>query len=146
MPPLQWRDRCGSSNKRPPGKRYSGEFVFHLSLPVDKFAQCLEFYRSAFDAEIVEIAPGVANVFVFGAQITFHDRPTSSGTYANRDDMHFGSIVMADEWHRIRDRLVGRGYALIKSVAHADAPGGRAKLLLKDPGGSLVEINSEPPK
>ena len=117
--------------------------LFHLSLPVDAFDDCLDFYVSAFDAEVADLGPGVANVIVFGAQVTLHDRAGSSLTKAAQQDMHFGAVVPVEDWSRIRDRLVARGRPLLKCVTAADAPNGRAKLLVADPSGNLVEINSD---
>lgn len=116
--------------------------MFHLSLPVDKFEECLLFYQSAFDAEVVVLAPGVANVFVFGAQVTLHDQADSSLNLAARQTMHFGAVVPAEEWARIRGRLVDRGRTLSRCVEAADTPDGRAKLLVSDPSGNLIEVNS----
>lgn len=117
--------------------------MFHLSLPIDKFEDCISFYKSAFDAEVVKLGPGVANVFVFGAQVTFHDRTGSSLTQAAREEMHFGAVVPVEEWVRIRERLTDRGTPLLRCVEPAGASGERAKLLVADPSGNLIEINSD---
>ena len=118
--------------------------MFHLSLAVERFEACLFFYRSAFDARVVAIAPGVANVFVFGAQVTLHDRAASPLTPDARREMHFGAVVPVEDWLRIRDRLATGKHDLLRCIAPADAPDGRGKLLLSDPSGNLVEINAEP--
>lgn len=117
--------------------------VFHLSLPVEHFEACLLFYRDGFDAEVVEIAPGAANVFIFGAQVTLHDRTASPLTPEARREMHFGAVVPVAEWLRLRDRLASRGQTIMRCVEPAQASNGRGKLLLSDPSGNLVEINSE---
>lgn len=116
--------------------------MFHLSLPIDAFEECLGFYNSFFDADVVEIAPGIANVFMFGAQVTFHDRADTALTPAAREAMHFGAVVSIEEWARIRDRLVDQGSPPARCVEAADASGGRAKLVVADPSGNLIEINS----
>jgi hypothetical protein len=36
--------------------------MFHFSLPVVRYQECIAFYRSCFDAEIVELTPTAANV------------------------------------------------------------------------------------
>ncbi len=116
--------------------------MFDLSLPVERFDDCLDFYRSAFEAELVELGPGVANVMLFGAQVTLHDRTGSDVTAAARREMHWGAVVPIADWLRIRDRLVGQGRTLSRCIEAADAPGGRAKLMIADPSGNLIEINA----
>jgi catechol 2,3-dioxygenase-like lactoylglutathione lyase family enzyme len=64
--------------------------MFHLSLPVDRYQECIAFYRSCFDARIVELTPTAANIFAFGAQITLHDAPSSPLSGAARTQLHFG--------------------------------------------------------
>jgi extradiol dioxygenase family protein len=117
--------------------------LFHLSLPVERFEECLAFYRSCFGCEIVELAPGVANVFGFGAQITLHDKPASP-LAAAREELHFGPVVSRADWLRIRDRLVETGHDLLKCVEPDPYSGRRGKLLVADPSGNLVEVNSGP--
>ena len=116
--------------------------MFHLSLPVERFDECLSFYEGTFDASVVALAPGVAYVFAFGAQVTLHDRARSAMTEAARSAMHFGAIVPVEEWTRVRDRVVSRGQTLLECVEPSEGGGGRAKLLIADPSGNLVEINS----
>lgn len=116
--------------------------MFHLSLPVERLADCLSFYRSLFNAEVVELAPGVANVFVFGAQVTFHERADSTLTPTIRGEMHFGAVVSPEEWAEIRQRIASGGHKLLRCI-EAQEPGSRAKLLIVDPSGNVVEVNSE---
>lgn len=117
--------------------------MFHLSLPVEKFEECLSFYRSAFGAEVVMLAPGIADVFVFGAQVTLHDQADSSLNLAARRTMHFGAVVPIEEWVKVRDALIGQSHTLLRCVDSTVAPDGRAKLLVSDPSGNLIEMNSE---
>ncbi|HZF43580.1 MAG TPA: hypothetical protein VEZ48_09250 [Sphingomonadaceae bacterium] len=114
-------------------------------MPVDRFADCLAFYEEVFEAEVVALSSKVANVFVFGAQITFHDQAHSPMTAAARQSMHFGAVVSPGEWTRLHQRIVGSGHSLLRCVEAREAPGGRAKLLIADPGGNLVEVNASAP-
>jgi extradiol dioxygenase family protein len=97
--------------------------MFHLSLPVDRYQECIAFYRSCFDAEIVELTPTAANIFAFGAQITVHDDPSSPLTGAARTQIHFGPVVPREEWLAIRDRLLAAGHRLLKRVDPDEALG-----------------------
>jgi len=116
--------------------------MFHLSLPVASFAECLAFYENCFGAEVRMLHERAANLFVFGGQITFHDKPDSTLDEAQRREMHFGHVVSHEDWFGIRDRVRDSGCALLKCIAPEESPSGRGKLLLADPSGNLVEINS----
>ena len=117
--------------------------MFHLSLPVERFDDCLGFYRTCFDAEVVDHAPGVANLFVFGGQVTLHDRPGSPLTGAAREQLHFGVVLPIATWTSSRDRLRSLAVPFVR-LAELGEPGSRGKMLVRDPSGNLVEINSEP--
>lgn len=116
--------------------------MFHLSLPVANFSECLDFYRYCFGAEVVMLSDRAANLFVFDGQLTFHDKPGSALTDLHRQEMHFGHVVSHERWFAIRDRIIEGGYAPVKCVVPQDAANGRGKLLVRDPGGNIVEINS----
>ena len=118
--------------------------MFHLSLPVDRFAECLDFYARCFGAEIVMLGDNAANVFVFGGQVTLHDRPGALDD-AQRRAMHFGHVVATDAWFAARDRIREAGQTVLTCIEPGEASSGRGKLLLADPGGNLVEINSALP-
>lgn len=119
--------------------------MFHLSLPVERFAECLDFYRSAFAANVVMLGEHAANLFVFGGQVTLHDRPDAIFDQTQRREMHFGPIVDNAEWFAIRDRLRDTDQPLLTCIEPDAASGRRGKLLLADPSGNLVEINSAYP-
>jgi RimJ/RimL family protein N-acetyltransferase/extradiol dioxygenase family protein len=116
--------------------------MFHLSLPVRQFDACLAFYRDCFDAEVEMLGSGVANLFVFGGQLTLHDKDTLTDEV--RREMHFGQVVTPEEWNQLRDRIAASGHSLLRAVAPSDALNRRGKLLMCDPSGNLVEINSKP--
>ena len=119
--------------------------MFHLSLPVDCYQECLTFYRSCFNAETVELTPTAANIYVFGAQLTIHDDPSSPLTGAARTQLHFGPVVSVEDWLLIRDRLIQSSHRLLKCIEPDPVSGRRGKLVVADPSGNLVEVNSTPP-
>lgn len=116
--------------------------MFHLSLPVQDFAQCLAFYRDCFDARVVMLDEKAANVYVFGGQLTLHDKPHSGMDAAQRREMHFGHVVAVDDWYAIRDRVRQSERPVLKQIEPDDAAHKRGKLVVVDPSGNLVEINS----
>ncbi|UYV17225.1 VOC family protein [Porphyrobacter sp. ULC335] len=116
--------------------------MFHLSLPVQEFNACLTFYRDCFGADVQMLSAKAANLFVFGGQVTFHERPQAGLSDDARRTMHFGQVVSPDEWLRLRDRIIAAGYSPLRAVPANEAANRRAKLVVADPSGNLVEINS----
>lgn len=116
--------------------------MFHLSLPVGRYRECLDFYRDCFARRTAELSSTAANIFVFGARITLHDNPSSPLTEAARAELHFGPVVPEEDWFLIRDRLIRTGHSLLKCIEPDDTSGRRGKLVVADPSGNLVEINS----
>ncbi|EAW1359607.1 VOC family protein [Pseudomonas aeruginosa] len=117
--------------------------MFHLSLPVNCFKDCLDFYVKLFDADVVMLSEHAANLFVFGGQITFHDKQNTPLSEAGRDQMHFGQVVTAEKWHNIREILVRHSQHLLKYDEPGSTTSGRGKLVVRDPSGNLIEINSQ---
>ncbi|MCD5975590.1 VOC family protein [Pseudomonas quasicaspiana] len=119
--------------------------MFHLSLPVDRFQECLEFYVRCFGAEVVMLNERAANIFAFGGQITFHDKQATALSEEGRKQMHFGQVVSPEQWHQVRDALISQGHQLLKQDEPGSTASGRGKLVVKDPSGNLIEINSHAP-
>ena len=116
--------------------------MFHLSLPVAAFSDCIAFYRDCFGADIVMLSDKAANLFVFGGQLTLHDKPGSALRAEQRQEMHFGHVVADAEWFAIRDRIQSSAQAVLHCLEPVVAAGTRGKLLVVDPSGNIVEINS----
>lgn len=114
--------------------------MFHFSLPVADLNACERFYREAFGATVQPLRKGVSNVHVFGAQLTFHERRDSAMTIAARAEMHFGQVVSIADWWAIHTWLVESGYPLVRCAEPSENQ--RGKLMVQDPAGNLVEINS----
>lgn len=81
------------------------------------------------------------DLWLFGAQITAYQRPAGVVPSPFREAQHFGATLGWDEWTRLADRLVATG-AEFRLAPTVDGPGGRAKLMLADPDGYLVEIKA----
>ncbi len=116
--------------------------MFHLSLPVTAFSDCIAFYRDCFDARIVMLNDEAANLYVFGGQLTLHHRPNSSIELPQRREMHFGHVVSDDVWFAVRDRVQASSQTVLRCVEPMDGGRVRGKLLVVDPSGNIVEINS----
>ena len=116
--------------------------MFHLSLPDEHLAECIGFYRECFEAEVVVLAPGVVNLFVFGGQLTLHERQDSALTDAARTAINFGAVLPANEWLAARERLADRDVRF-DWLVEPGGPGTRGKLVVRDPSDNLVELNTE---
>ena len=114
--------------------------MFHLSLPVTDLTACEDFYREAFGATVKSLRAGVSNVHVFEAQLTLHARTSSALTAIARSEMHFGQVVSVTSWKAMHARLLKVGVPLIRCTEPSE--GRRGKLVVQDPSGNLVEINS----
>lgn len=116
--------------------------MFHLSLPVSAFSQCLDFYRDCFGAKVVLLDEKAANLYLFGGQLTLHDKPNSIMDADCRREMHFGHVVTEQDWFAIRNRLQESGQTLLRCREPGDEGQTQGKLLVMDPSGNIVEINS----
>lgn len=81
------------------------------------------------------------DLWLFGAQVTAYQRPAGVVPSPFREAQHFGATLEWEAWRGLADRLVaaGAGFRLEPTV---DEAGGRAKMMLADPDGYLVEIKA----
>lgn len=107
--------------------------MFHLSLPVTAFSECLAFYRDCFSAEIVMLNERTANLYVFGGQLTLHDKPDSTIDVGQRQEMHFGHVVKNNDWFAIRDQVQKSAQPILRCIEPVFPDGVRGKLLVVDP-------------
>jgi extradiol dioxygenase family protein len=116
--------------------------MFHLSLPVAAFPECIAFYRDCFGADVVMLNERTANLYVFGGQLTLHDKPGSAFGTEQREEMHFGHVVSDDDWLAIHERVRTSAHKVLRCVVPVPEMRTRGKLLVADPSGNIVEINS----
>ncbi|NWK97356.1 hypothetical protein DM806_17110 [Sphingobium lactosutens] len=116
--------------------------MFHLSLPVTAFSECIAFYRDCFGADVVMLNDRAVNLYVFGGQLTLHDKPDSSIDIEQRHEMHFGHVVTNEDWFAIRDQVQKSEETVLRCVEPQLPDKTRGKLLVVDPSGNIVEINS----
>lgn len=114
--------------------------MFHLSLPVTDLKACEEFYQGVFGATVQPLRTGVSNIHVFEAQLTLHERIASALTGDARSEIHFGQVIPLTSWWALHARLTEAGVPLVRCTVPSDAR--RGKMVVQDPSGNLVEINS----
>ncbi|GAB6855440.1 VOC family protein [Asaia astilbis] len=116
--------------------------MFHLSLPVENFSACKEFYVRLFGAELIDLSETCSNIFVFGGYVTLHDRAGSLLTDEVRKSMHFGEEVTLQAWKERKEILDKNVVSYVFLQEPDTIKGVRGKMVVKDPSGNLVEINS----
>lgn len=87
------------------------------------------------------VADHWVDLWLFGAQLTAYQRPAAVVPSPFRDAQHFGATLDWDVWTDLAGRLVSAGpeFRLEPTV---DEVRGRAKMMLVDPDGYLVEIKA----
>ena len=81
------------------------------------------------------------DLWLFGAQITAYRRPAAVVPSPFREAQHFGATLEWEAWKRLADRLVAAG-AEFRLAPTVDEAGERAKMMLADPDGYLVELKA----
>ncbi len=116
--------------------------IFHLSFPVAELREAIDFYTTELGAEIGRRGDAVADVLIFGAQVTLHDDPTSRGT-PGQQNRHFGATVDWVDWEALATRCTGAAHVIEPpTISHVGEPIEQGKMMLSDPSGNLVEIKA----
>ena len=114
--------------------------IFHLSLPVRDLAAAKTFYVTWLDARIGRDTGEWADLFVFGHQLTLHQRPDEVLDAAANGVRHFGAILPWDAWQALAAKLAP--LSVTPRVSHHGTPQEQGKLLLRDPSAHLIEIKA----
>lgn len=117
------------------------EPVFHLSLSVSDVARTRRFYEEVLGARAGRITERWVDLWLLGAQITAYLRPAGVVPSPFREGQHFGATLEWNAWTRLADRLVAAG-AEFRLAPTIDEAGGRAKMMVADPDGYLVEMKA----
>lgn len=111
----------------------------HLSLSVADLAVSEDFYRKMLDARVGRRRPTWIDVWVFGLQLTLHQRPRAVVPSPHREAMHFGATVDWAAWPGWLDRLEKAGAAMAATPFRDE---NTAKAYVLDPDGYLIEIKA----
>ncbi len=116
--------------------------IFHLSFPVRDLEEALSFYTSRLSAQIGRRSDTVADLLVFGAQVTIHDDPSAVVGAMSRTT-HFGATLPWDEWEALAAGLVEAADIVEgPTVSFEGEAIEQGKLMLSDPSGNLIEIKA----
>lgn len=115
--------------------------VFHLSLSVADLARTREFYEGELGAKVGRVSGQWVDLWLFGAQITAYERPAGVVPSPFREAQHFGATLEWGEWARLADRLTAAACEFRLGPA-VDEAAGKARMMLGDPDGYLIEIKA----
>lgn len=115
--------------------------VFHLSLSVADLARTREFYEDVLGAKVGRVTGQWVDLWLFGAQITAYERPAGVVPSPFREAQHFGATLEWSEWHQLADRLAAAACEFRLGPA-VDEAAGKARMMIGDPDGYLVEIKA----
>jgi uncharacterized protein len=124
---------------------------FHLAFPVTDLEATRAFFVDLFGCRIGRTDALWIDFDFYGHQITAHLVPAASHPASTNpvdgDDIpasHFGLILPWDDWHALRDRLIGKGvrFLLAPKIRFPGQVGEQATMFLCDPSGNAIELKS----
>ncbi|MFN3930547.1 MAG: VOC family protein [Brevundimonas sp.] len=110
-------------------------------MSVSDLTRTRRFYEDVLGARSGRVTAHWVDLWLFGAQITAYQRPAAVVPSPYREAQHFGATLEWTAWRRLADRLVGEGTAF-RLEPTVDEAGDRAKMMLADPDGYLVELKA----
>lgn len=118
--------------------------IFHLSLPVNDLAETEAFYCSRLGAVRGRSTADWIDLFVFGHQVTFHQRPEETVPIAAQGVQHFGAILPWPAWQELCAGLEASGYPLqLRPTVFAEGTETEhGKVVLRDPNGHMLEFKA----
>jgi uncharacterized protein len=118
--------------------------IFHLAFPVRDLKESRRFYESILGAKTGRVRDKWIDIFLFGGQITLHERPEQLLQPGQHGVRHFGAVVSWDDWEDLAMRLsvMGLQFKSKPTVSRAGTPAEQAKMLLEDPSGNVIEIKA----
>ena len=123
---------------------------FHLAFPVHDLHATRRFYGGLLGAREARSAERWVDFDFWGHQISAHLVDEADAIATNPVDgedvpaRHFGVILPWDEWHTLRDRLVGSGQAfrIAPQIRFLGEPGEQATMFVDDPSGNSLEFKA----
>ena len=112
--------------------------IFHLSLSCADRTATERFYTSL-GGEVGRRRGDWIDVWLFGAQITFHEWPDKVPPPPYDRGLHFGATLAMSRWHHLAENLPD---AAFERPPRYDAQSGTAKMYLRDPNGYVVELKA----
>jgi len=118
--------------------------IFHLAFPVRDLEEAKNFYTSTFNAKIGRVRDDWIDIFLFGAQVTMHERPAELLPPEQHGVRHFGAVLTWHDWESLAKRLdeMNATFKVKPNTSYAGTQTEQAKMLLTDPSGNVIEIKA----
>ena len=126
-------------------------YPFHLAIPVDDLAKARHFYGTVLACPEGRTSDHWTDYDLYGHQLVIHYQPRAGKEeYYNPVDghdvpiPHFGVVLPWDEWHLLRDRVVGEGiqFVIEPYIRFEGLAGEQATMFFYDPCGNALEFKS----
>ena len=124
---------------------------FHLAFPVNDLAQARAFYGGLLGCAEGRSSERWVDFDFYGHQVVAHLSPAEAGQSQtspvdghNVPVRHFGVILEWREWHRLAERLGGKGVEFIiePGIRFQGQVGEQATMFFLDPSGNALEFKS----
>lgn len=118
--------------------------IFHLAFPVRDLEEAKNFYISTFNAKMGRTRDNWIDIFLFGAQVTMHERPAELLSSEQHGVRHFGAVLSWKEWESLAKRLneMNATFKVKPNTSFIGTQMEQAKMLLTDPSGNVIEIKA----
>ena len=117
--------------------------IFHLSFPVADLQDAIDFYTRELGGQVGRrCSSEVADVLIFGAQVTLHVDQSVDKLPVVRS-RHFGATLAWAEWETMAARLASTARVIEPpTISYEGEPTEQGKIMIADPSGNLVELKA----
>ena len=118
--------------------------ILHLSIPVHDLGAARQFYVECLGCGAARSRPGFADIWFFGMQVTFQDRPDQCEALSADGVRHFGVTLDRRQFDQALSRLNECGVRFLTPVATDDpgTPMEQTKVKFADPSGNVIEFKT----
>ena len=126
--------------------------IFHLAIPVHDLEAAREFYGSTLGCPEGRSSDTWVDFNFHGHQVVAHLDATAHQrqevhSAVDRKKIpvpHFGLVLEWEQWHTLRDRLIGTAVSFIVEpyIRFTGLPGEQATMFLRDPSENAIEFKS----
>ncbi len=125
---------------------------FHLAFPVRDITEARRFYGQLLGCSEGRSSETWVDFNFFGHQVVAHHDPSVATRSAHHNHVdghdvpvpHFGVILPWEQWHTLRDRLVGAQveFVIAPYIRFAGEVGEQATMFFLDPSGNALEFKA----